>query len=136
MPPVPLSEGAETVDVAVNIFAKPFQTALSLLSLLVVIFGFGILGFSTHGTTITTGWVLSSLILYVIALGLSLFGVVPALRTAAAQLTGAGAGSGSTAGAAAGVADGVAAARRRVAMFSGITSLLLVVIVVLMTWKP
>lgn len=34
MPPVPLSEGAETVDVAVNIFAKPFQTALSLLSLL------------------------------------------------------------------------------------------------------
>ena len=28
------SEGAETVDVAVNIFAKPFQTALSLLSLL------------------------------------------------------------------------------------------------------
>jgi hypothetical protein len=70
--------------------------------------------------------------------------VVPALRTAAAQLTGAGAGSGSTAGAAAGVAagaaagaaDGVAAARRRVAMFSGITSLLLVVIVVLMTWKP
>lgn len=117
---------------------------LSLLSLLVVIFGFGILGFSTHGTTITTGWVLSSLILYVIALGLSLFGVVPALRTAAAQLTEAGAGSGSTAGAAAGVAagaaagaaDGVAAARRRVAMFSGITSLLLVVIVVLMTWKP
>ena len=59
---------------------------LSLLSLLVVIFGFGILGFSTHGTTITTGWVLSSLILYVIALGLSLFGVVPALRTAAATM--------------------------------------------------
>ena len=99
----------------------------SLLSLLVVVFGFGILPYSRFGTTVTTGWVLSSLILYVIALALSIFGVVPAMRSAAAALTAAPAG---------GPAPDTRSAYRRVAMLSGIASLLLVVIVVLMTWKP
>jgi len=35
----------------------------SLLSLLVVVLGFGILGVTTHDTKVTTPWVLSSLIL-------------------------------------------------------------------------
>jgi len=98
----------------------------SLLSLLVVVFGFGILGFTTHDTKVTTPWVLISLILYVIALALSLFGVVPAMRSAAEQLS---AGSG-------GAAVDSGKPYGRVAMLSGIASLLLVVIVVLMSWKP
>ena len=104
----------------------------SLLSLVVVVFGFGILPFSKYGTTVTTPWVLASLIIYVVALALSIFGVVPAMRAAAEQLaavpTGAMPGP-----------DTAADTRRaysRVAMFSGIASLLLVVIVVLMAWKP
>jgi uncharacterized membrane protein len=117
-------QGAQVAVLARSTFV------FSMLSLLVVVFGFGILPFSRYGTTVSTPWVLASLILYVIALGLSLFGVVPALRAAAEQLTGApNAGS-------AGSAGSVGAARTRVAMLSGITSLLLVVIVVLMTWKP
>ncbi len=99
---------------------------LSLLSLLVVVFGFGILPFSRYGTTVTTSWVLISLILYVLALGLSLFGVVPAMRSAAQALISAPTG----------VAVQTKGAYSRVAMLSGIASLLLVVIVVLMTWKP
>lgn len=99
----------------------------SLLSLVVVVFGFGILPFSKYGTTVTTPWVLASLIIYVIALGLSVLGVVPAMRSAAEALTGAPAG---------GAAADTKGAYSRVAMLSGIASLLLVAIVVLMTWKP
>lgn len=104
----------------------------SLLSLVVVVFGFGILPYSKYGTTVTTPWVLASLIIYLVALLLNLFAVVPAMRAAAAQLAAVPAGS--VPG-----PDIAAATRRaysRVAMFSGIASLLLVVIVVLMTWKP
>lgn len=104
----------------------------SLLSLVVVVFGFGILPFSRYGTTVTTPWVLASLIIYVVALALSLFGVVPAMRSAAEHLAAVPAGS--VPG-----PDIAAVTRRaysRVAMLSGIASLLLVVIVVLMTWKP
>lgn len=99
----------------------------SLLSLVVVVFGFGILPFSKYGTTVTTPWVLASLIIYVVALGLSILGVVPVMRSAAEALTAAPAG---------GAAVDTKRAYSRVAMLSGIASLLLVVIVVLMTWKP
>lgn len=104
----------------------------SLLSLLVVVLGFGILPFSTYGTTVTTPWVLASLIIYLVALLVSLFGVVPAMRAAAEQLAAVPAGSMPG-------PDIAAATRRaygRVAMLSGIASLLLVVVVVLMAWKP
>jgi len=63
---------------------------------------------------------------------LRIFGVVPAMRAAAEQL--AAVPTGSMPG-----PDTAADTRRaysRVAMFSGIASLLLVVIVVLMAWKP
>lgn len=99
----------------------------SMLSMVVVVFGFGILPFSEHGTKVTTSWVLISLILYVIALALSVFGVVPAMRSAAGVLTAAPAG---------GAAPDTKSAYGRVAMLSGIAALLLVAIVVLMAWKP
>ncbi len=113
-------QGSQVVVLARSTFV------FSLLSLLVVVFGFGILPFSKYGTSVTTPWVLISLILYVIAVGLSLLGVVPAMRSVAEALTTAPAGA---------TVD-TKSGYSRVAMLSGIASLLLVVIVVLMTWKP
>lgn len=115
----------------VQVLARSTQI-FALLSLLVVVFGFGILGFTTHDTTITTGWVLSSLVLYVIALGVTLFLVVPTLQRAADELA--------AAGTARSTGDGTTTATRpaypAIAAGSGVASLLLVAVVVLMTWKP
>lgn len=124
----------------VQVLARSTQV-FALLSLLVVVFGFGILGFTTHDVTITTSWVLWSLILFAIALGVTLFLVVPAMQKAADELLAAGPSgpSGVAATPTAGGAGTRAPARSgypAVAMGSGIAALLLVVVVVLMTWKP
>ncbi|QNK79541.1 DUF2269 family protein [Nakamurella sp. PAMC28650] len=98
----------------------------SLLSLLVAILGFGALATSDKkdGLTVTTPWVLISLVLYVVAIALSLLAVVPALRSAGEHLS-----------------DPSTPILqnhdyKRIAMASGVVSLLLVAIVVLMVWKP
>lgn len=95
----------------------------SLASVLVAVLGFGVVGVADErfGLSVTTGWVLSSIVLYLVALALSLALVVPALRTAAARL-----------------ADGTGADALygRIAAGSGIVSLLLVAVTVLMVWKP
>lgn len=134
----------------------------TLLSLLVVLFGFGITGI--YGIPTTTPWILISIVLYAIALILNLVVVVPAMRRAAHRLTGTGNGApapvvttGATDGAvtdtgssraAAAVPAGSARAATPaaqaapgneytlVAMGSGISSILLLVVVILMVWKP
>ncbi len=100
----------------------------SLLSLLVVIFGFGAMSLADkkYDLSITTPWILWSIILYVVALALTLFVVVPTMRTAAEALE---------------AAPGTDAAARPVsypaiAAGSGVATLLLVAVVVLMVWKP
>ncbi len=126
-----------------------------LASLLVVVFGFGVMATEDpkYQVEITTSWIWISIVAYLIALGITLFAVVPAMRSAASTLA-AGAGS-ATSGArapggggvsatstpGAGTGSGVSAAAtsadyRRIAMFSGIASLLLVLVVVLMVAKP
>ncbi|MCD2444133.1 DUF2269 domain-containing protein [Agromyces sp. SYSU K20354] len=100
----------------------------SWLSLIVFLLGFGAMGMADEefGLTFTTPWILWSIILYVIAFVLSVFVVVPAMRKAAEALAG-DAGSG----------DGAAqAGYPAIAAGSGIVSLLLVAVVVLMVWKP
>lgn len=89
----------------------------SLTSVLVIIFGFGVLGMSDPqwGLSITTPWILASLIVYIVALALTLTLVVPGLREAGKDAQ---------------------AAYKRVAMSSGISTLLLLAAVVLMVWKP
>lgn len=98
----------------------------SLASLIVVIFGFGLLGLSDakYGLSIATPWILISLIAYLVALALNLAVVVPAMRRA-----------GDRAGHAGGSADG-GNDYKRIAMSSGIVALLLVAVVVLMVWRP
>ncbi|MET0725648.1 MAG: DUF2269 family protein [Leifsonia sp.] len=103
------------------------------LSIVVVLLGFAVMGTSDpkYGLTFLTPWILWSLILWVAAAVVSEAIVVPSMRKAAAAL-GAGAGSGDVA-----VAGGAASEYYgRIAAGSGIVSLLLVGVVVLMVWKP
>ncbi|HET7326503.1 MAG TPA: DUF2269 family protein [Nocardioidaceae bacterium] len=99
----------------------------SWASLLVVVLGFAVLGMSDpkYDLSVTTPWVLISLVLYALALALSLLAVVPTLRQAGEHLN-APTGSPAPAG----------NHYRRVAASSGIVSVLLVAVVVLMVWKP
>jgi uncharacterized membrane protein len=102
---------------SVNIF--------TLISTLVAIFGFGALALKEADDAWSFGstWVWLSLVLYVVALAINLFLVVPSLRSAAVAL--------------AGDATGARAARYpQIAAGSGVASLLLVIVVVLMVWKP
>lgn len=94
----------------------------SIGSVVVALLGFALLGMTgdKHGTSVSTPWVLWSLIAYLVALGLTLFVVVPAMRSAAGQMQ----------------AGGAPAPYAKVAAPSGVASLLLVVVVVLMVWKP
>src|SRR3712207_708083 len=60
----------------------------SLASLLVAVLGFGVVGTADveFGLSVTTSWVLTSIVLYLIALALSLALVVPSMSEAAAAL--------------------------------------------------
>jgi uncharacterized membrane protein len=122
----------------VRVLAKS-TNLFSLLSLVVVVLGFGAMGLSDpkYHVTFTDTWIWLSVVLYLIALVLTLFVVVPTLRTAAEAIDGAA----STAGAADAAGSSVAAGAKpsgygKVAASSGIATLLLVFVVVLMVWKP
>jgi uncharacterized membrane protein len=97
----------------------------SLASLLVAVLGFGVVGTADKrfDLSVTTSWVLTSIILYVIALALSLAVVVPAMKRAAGELEG-------------GRGEAARALYGRIAAGSGVVSLLLVIVTVLMVWKP
>nr|WP_274637768.1 DUF2269 family protein [Microbacterium bovistercoris] len=99
----------------------------SWLSLLTFIFGFGAMGMAPkeYELSFTTPWILWSIIAYVIAFVLTVFVVVPQMNKAADQAEAAG-------------ADAAAkpAGYGAIAGSSGIATLLLLVVVVLMIWKP
>ncbi|HKT56225.1 MAG TPA: DUF2269 family protein [Microbacterium sp.] len=102
----------------------------SWLSLLTFVFGFGAMSLAPkqYDLSFTTPWILTSVILYVIAFALSAFVVVPQMNKAAEAIEAAGAG--------ADAAGSKPAGYGAIAGTSGIVSLLLVVVVVLMIWKP
>lgn len=112
-------DGAQVTSLAQS------TNVLSLASLIVVFFGFGLMSLDKEvKLSITTPWILSSLILYVVALALSVAVVVPAMRTAGEHLT-------ADAPSAEGGND-----YKRIAMTSGVVSLLLIAVVVLMVARP
>jgi len=94
----------------------------SLLSLLVIIFGFGVMGMTDpkYHVTFASTWIWLSIVLYVIALGLSLFLVVPTMRKAGADPA----------------AGTPASSYGAIAAGSGVATLCLLAVVVLMVWKP
>ncbi|HET6672970.1 MAG TPA: DUF2269 family protein [Agromyces sp.] len=96
----------------------------SWLSLIVFLLGFGVMGMADEkfGLSFVTPWILWSIILYIVALALSLIVVVPAMNRAAEALGGTN--------------DSAAKGYPAIAAGSGIVALLLVAVVVLMVWKP
>jgi uncharacterized membrane protein len=104
-----------TLAKSVNIF--------TLLSIVVAFFGALGLKEADDAWTFGSTWVWLSLVLYVIALAINLFLVVPALKAAAESLATDAAGA-------------KAAGYPRIAAGSGVASLMLVAVVVLMVWKP
>jgi uncharacterized membrane protein len=108
-------------------------STFSLLSLLVFLLGFAALGMSDPKDKYSVGspWVLWSVILFAVALAINLFVTVPAMKRAADGLAGAGSGAGSTAD-----TTSIPRGYGAIAGGSGIATLLLVAVVVLMVWKP
>lgn len=107
-------------------------TIFSVGSLVVFIFGFGLIEAAPEGwnLSLATPWILISIILYFVALALSLFAVAPALRSVAEHLR---------ADADPNASETVAVRGndyRRIAIVSGIVSLLLLAVVVLMVVRP
>jgi uncharacterized membrane protein len=94
-------------------------TVFTWASLAVAVFGFGVSG--VEGIPLSRTWLWLSVVLYLLALVLSLVLVVPSLTRAAADL-----------------AEGRSATALygRIAAGSGVVSLLLVAVAVLMAWKP
>lgn len=111
----------------VTVLAKSVSF-FTLLSLLVVVFGFGALSMSEpeRNYSFASTWIWLSVVLYAIALAINLFLVVPALQSAAEELTARQGTEGPS----------KVAAHSRIAMGSGIATLLLVAVVVLMVWRP
>lgn len=111
----------------------------TLLSLIVFLLGFGLVGVSDpkHHLSLGTPWIVISMTLYIIAFIVNLALVWPALRRAANRLRSDVRGTET-------VAPGTGSATARssgsdytvAAMGSGIVSLLLVVVVILMVWRP
>lgn len=93
----------------------------SWLSLIVAVFGAGLVSFvpAEDNLRFSTPWLLISIILYAVAVTLSLTVVVPLLRKATAAL-----------------AEGTAKSYGAIAASSGIVAILLVAVVVLMVWRP
>jgi uncharacterized membrane protein len=107
----------------------------SLLSLIVFLLGFALVGMADpkYHLSVGTPWVLWSIVLYIVALGLTLFLVVPTMRRAAEALESPSAPAGGTPEE---VATPTKAGYPAIAAGSGVSSLLLVIVVVLMVWKP
>lgn len=96
-------------------------SVFSWLSLLTFILGFAVMGMSKYDLSFTDPWILWSIIAYVIAFVLNVFVVVPQMNKAAQADTPEGAKP---------------AGYGMIAGMNGIASLLLVVVVILMIWKP
>ncbi len=113
-------EGGQVATLARSTFV------FSLASLVVALLGFGLVSTlpKRYNVDFTTPWLLISIICYVVAFVLNLVAVVPALRSAADHLL-------DPQGHALRSAD-----YRRIGIASGVVSLLLVVITVLMVWRP
>ncbi len=122
--PMNAMRAVRTGDGSAALGAARSTMIFSLLSLLVVLFGFGVLGLSSSRVTVATPWILISIILYAVALALNLLAVVPAVRSAGEHLQSGDPGSLR------------ANDFRRIAVAAGVVAVLLVTVVVLMVVKP
>lgn len=96
-------------------------TLLSLLSLITFVLGFGLMGM--YEISFGSTWIWLSIVLYLIAFLVSLLMVVPSMRRAATRLDGA-------------EATAHSGGYGMIAGGSGLVSVLLMVVVILMVWQP
>lgn len=121
------ARGLRGADASATDSAARTLTIYSYASVLVIIFGFGLLSAKTpYGDHSTPGsfsdlWVWLSLVLWVVAMAITLGMVVPALRKATAEIGGAG---------------NLAPLAARVGAGGGIVALIFAVIVFLMVYQP
>ncbi|MGN6251943.1 MAG: DUF2269 family protein [Marmoricola sp.] len=121
------ARGLRSNDAAATASAARTLTIYSYASILVIIFGFGLLSSKTpygdHGAPGDFGdlWVWLSLVLWVVALGITLGLVVPALRQATATV---------------GAAGDLRSLSARVGAGGGVVALIFAVIVFLMVYQP
>jgi len=113
------------------LFLAKATSAFSLLSLVVLFLGFAVLGVSDpkEHWSLASAWILWSIVLYIIALAVNLFVTVPAMKRMTDGLT-------APAGADRIASSSLPAGYGAVAGGSGVASLMLVAVVVLMVWKP
>lgn len=106
-------------------------STFSLLSLIVFLLGFAVLGMSDPKDhySFASAWIVWSMILYVVALAVNLFVTVPAMKRVAGAVTASTSPEGS-------VSTSLPSGYGAIAGASGIATLLLVAVVVLMVWKP
>ncbi len=106
-------------------------STFTLLSLIVFVSGFALLGVSDTKDhfTLASGWIIGSIVLYLLALAVNLVVTVPAMKRVGGDVT-ASTGLDGT------ISAGRPAGYGAIAGGSGIASLLLVAVVVLMVWKP
>ena len=106
-------------------------SAFSLLSLVVLFFGFAVLGVSDpkEHWSLASAWIVWSIVLYVVALAVNLFVTVPAMNRVVDELT-------ALTGADGTASSSLPAGYGAIAGGSGVASLMLVAVVVLMVWKP
>lgn len=95
------------------------------------IWGFALLGLSDGVWEFSELWVWLSLVLYVVAVGISHAVMKPAVESYRAALAGGGSGGASTAN-----RPDLAALDKRLAAGGGALNVLLLVILILMIWKP
>ena len=108
-------------DAVVSLAAT--TNVFSWLSLLTFIFGFGAMGMTAdkYGTSFGDTWIWLSIVLYIIALLLNLLLVAPAMRRSGKAV----------------IADsGATVSAGPIAGGAGVATLCLIVVVVLMVWKP
>ncbi|GAA2228179.1 DUF2269 domain-containing protein [Herbiconiux moechotypicola] len=117
-------------------------TIFTYLSLVVIVLGFGLVGMADprYELSLTTPWVLASIVLSLAAVVLNLALVVPAMKRAAAG-TASGTATDAVASSTVAVAGAPTASPGRsgyavISAGSGVVSLLLLAVVVLMVWKP
>lgn len=122
------SRGLRGSDAGATANAARTLRIYAYASVLVVIFGFSLMSAKDPDTGKATAqfgdlWIWLSVLLWVVAMGLVLGLVVPALQKASATLAG-------------GASDGVSALVGRVAAGGGIVGLIFAVIVFLMVYRP
>lgn len=120
------SRGLRKGDAAAATASARMTRIYAIASVLVVVLGFGLMSITSPYTkkpvaTFSETWIWLSVALWVVAMAIALAVTVPALRTAAKQITD---------------GSGVGALTARVAASGGVIALIFVAIVFLMVYQP